>query len=416
VKLVAQVKLLPTAEQAVPLDATLQACNRAASAASARAFADEVFSRNELQKLVYADLKAGFGLSAQPAVRVVKKVVDAYAALRANARAGNLGVPGSRRRVKAESKPVVFRSEAAQPFDDRCLSWQLDARTVSIWTVAGRLKNIGFACSPEALELLAARKGETDLVQRDGRFYLYAVCEVPEAPLNGNPVGWLGVDLGIVNIATVSTGYRAGGRGLYRHRQRQLDLRRKLQAKATKAAKRLLKKRSRKETRHAANTNHIIAKTIVTEAQRTSAGIALEDLGGIRQRVRLRKPQQVALHSWAFHQLGTFLQYKARRAGVPLVHVDPAYTSQTCADCGHIDRRNRVSQALFVCRSCGVVAHADRNASRNIARKGKRTNQELRVGEVSVPAGTVVVNERSSARSEAATRSSEVHYHVDRRL
>ncbi|WP_405877843.1 zinc ribbon domain-containing protein [Streptomyces sp. NBC_00005] len=42
------------------------------------------------------------------------------------------------------------------------------------------------------------------------------------------------------------------------------------------------------------------------------------------------------------------------------MHVDPAYTSRTCAECGHIDRANRVSQAWFACRSCGFVDHADR--------------------------------------------------------
>ena len=50
-----------------------------------------------------------------------------------------------------------------------------------------------------------------------------------------------------------------------------------------------------------------------------------------------------------------------------MVHVDPAYTSQTCCECGHVDKNNRVDQALFICRNCGVVAHADRNASHNIA-------------------------------------------------
>ncbi|WP_420711416.1 zinc ribbon domain-containing protein [Streptomyces sp. NRRL F-5122] len=42
-----------------------------------------------------------------------------------------------------------------------------------------------------------------------------------------------------------------------------------------------------------------------------------------------------------------------------------------CCECGHIDNKNRASQALFTCRNCGVVAHADRNASRNIARRGE---------------------------------------------
>ena len=59
------------------------------------------------------------------------------------------------------------------------------------------------------------------------------------------------------------------------------------------------------------------------------------------------------------------------RAHVPLVYVDPAYTSQECAECHHIEKKNRVDQALFICRKCGLVAHADRNASHNIAARGE---------------------------------------------
>ncbi|HET6636386.1 MAG TPA: transposase, partial [Streptomyces sp.] len=238
-------------------------------------------------------------------------------------------------------------------------------------TTAGRIKNVSFACSPAALKILRQyRKGETDLIERDGVCYLIATCEVPEAE-QYEPDGFIGVDLGIVNIATASTGYQAAGRGLNRYRKRQLALRKKLQAKGTKSARRRLKARSRREQRHVKNTNHVIAKTIVTEAERTSRGISLEELKGIRQRVRLRKPQRVALHSWAFAQLGDFIVYKARRAGVPLVFVNPAHSSKECAACGHVDRLNRVSQAKFVCRSCGVVAHADRNASHVLARRGE---------------------------------------------
>ena len=173
----------------------------------------------ELRKHTYAELKAA-GLGAQVAQHTVKKVCDAYTSLRANLRAGNLGRPGSTRRKKAESTPVVFRPEAAHPFDDRCLSWQYDARTVSIRTTAGRLKNVGFACSAGALKTLReCRKGESDLIERDGVFYLIVVCEVPEAEPY-EPEDFVGVDLGIANIATTSTGYRAAGRGLNRHRKR----------------------------------------------------------------------------------------------------------------------------------------------------------------------------------------------------
>jgi putative transposase len=110
----------------------------------------------------------------------------------------------------------------------------------------------------------------------------------------------------------------------------------------------------------------------VAEAARTGHGIALEDLMGIRGRVRLRKPQRATLHSWrspARHVL-CFIAYKARRAGVAVVSVDPASTSQTCSQCEHVDKANRPHQPRFCCQSCGFAEHADRNAARNIAMRG----------------------------------------------
>ncbi|TDE55690.1 transposase, partial [Nonomuraea mesophila] len=280
------------------------------------------------------------------------------------------GKAGSTRRSPAESKPIAFRPDAAQPFDDRCLSWQIDARTVSIWTVTGRLKSLTFTASADQITLLSAyRKGESDLVCRDGMWFLMATCDLPDRPVTV-PDGFLGVDLGIANIATTSTGTRHCGKGLNAVRHRNRELRRRLQAKQTKSAKRLLKRRRRKEARFAANTNHVIAKQIVTEAERTGQGIALEDLQGIRDRVRLRKPQRVTLHSWSFHQLGSFIAYKAARNGVALIHIDPAYTSQQCSACGHVDKKNRPDQETFLCTSCGFAEHADVNAARNIASRG----------------------------------------------
>ncbi|MFH8269087.1 RNA-guided endonuclease InsQ/TnpB family protein [Streptomyces roseolus] len=369
-KIVTQVKLLPVSAHDVDaLTATLRACNRAANHASEVAFAKNLKRRNVLQKEVYFALKADYDLGAQPAVRVVKKVCDAYATLKGNIKAGNLGSEGSKRRLRAESKPIRFREDAAQPFDDRNLTWNLDARTVSIWTVAGRIKHIPFVCSSETLDLLASRKGESDLVMRDGMFFLIATIEVPEPPVS-EPAGFLGVDLGIVNIATTSDGEIMSGRRLNRYRRRMLNLRAKLQKKRTKSAKRALKRIRRRESRHAANTNHVIAKRLVATAERTSRGIALEDLGGIRQRVSAKKDQRARLHSWAFAQLGAFVEYKARRAGVPVVFVDPHNTSRQCSECKHTHRTNRVTQARFVCRSCGAVLHADHNGSRNIAHRG----------------------------------------------
>ncbi|MGW0578611.1 RNA-guided endonuclease InsQ/TnpB family protein [Streptomyces sp. NPDC002920] len=385
-KIVAQVKLLPaSAYDADALAATLRACNRAANAASEVAFRTGKVRRNVLQEAVYHRIKADFDLGAQPAVRVVKKVCDAYATLKANLKAGNYGSEGSKRRAKTESKPVVFREDAAQPFDDRILTWNLDRRTVSIWTVAGRLKDIPFVCSPGALELLASRKGESDLAWRDGKFFLIATIGIPE-PEMYEPDGFLGVDLGIINIATTSDGEIMSGRRVNRHRQHHRDLRTKLQKKRTKSAKRRLKRLRRRESRYTTQLNHIIAKKLVTTAERTSRGIALEDLKGIRQRVTARKDQRARLHSWAFAQLGAFVEYKARRTGVPVVHVDPRNTSRQCSECWHTHRSNRVDQTRFACRSCGVVLNADHNGSRNIAHRGEAVWKRGAVNRPRVPA------------------------------
>jgi IS605 OrfB family transposase len=331
------------------------------------AFERGEFKNFALRKHAYDAVKSRWNLGAQAAQHSIKKVCDAYTTLKANLRAGNLGRPGSRRYRGATEKPIVFRPQGAQPYDDRMLSWQIAKRTVSIWTTSGRVKNVAFTASPEQLATLALyRKGESDLLERDGMWFLNATCEVPEAPLNTDPVDFLGIDLGIVNIATTSDGEIMAGRELNRIRVRERGLRTKLQKKNTPSAKRRLKKRRRKEARRARGINHKIAKHVVAEAERTGRGIALEDLTGIRERVRLRKPQRATHSSWAFSQLGAFIAYKARKAGVPAVHVDPAYTSRTCAECGHVDKANRVSQAWFACRDCGFVDHADRNGSRNI--------------------------------------------------
>jgi hypothetical protein len=286
-----------------------------------------VFGKQALQRLTYGRLKE-LGLSAQPAIHVARKVAGAYVTLKANLQAGNLGKPGSKRRAALEAKPIRLRRDAAQPFDEGCLSWQLPARTVSIWTAAGRLAGIRFGCprrpgTPRWPRTVRARRTWCAATGNGS-------CTPPATSSDAaakDPDGFLGVDLGIANIAATGDGTRFCGKALNQVRHRNQRLRAKLQAKATKSAKRLLKKRNRKETRFAADTNHIIAKRIVTEAERTGRGIALEDLTGIRDRVRLRRPQRVTLHSWAFHQPGPVhrLQGDAGRGGSrlhrPDVHV-----------------------------------------------------------------------------------------------
>ena len=211
VTLVVKVRMLPTDAEAVALQPTLVACNTAASWLSAVMHAARVHRKHDVQKRFYTDLRERYGLAAQPAIRVISKVADAYASLRANLATGNYGPPGSDRRRKVEEAPITFRPSSAQPFDARCLSWRFPDESggrqamVSIWTVAGRLKNIPIMGDSKQLMLLRNRViGETDLINRDGKWFLYATIDAPEAPLAEPSNGFLGVDMGIVNIATTS--------------------------------------------------------------------------------------------------------------------------------------------------------------------------------------------------------------------
>jgi len=342
VKLIAQVQLRPTPEQADALRRTLEVANAAANDISVHAWEHRVFGQYELHKDLYYSIKARYDLTAQMVVRLIAKVADAYKMDRTSKR--------------------TFRSHGSIAYDDRILRWYPD--TVSIWTVTGRLR-MPFVCADRQREMLAFRQGESDLVCADGKWYLLATCEVPEQP-QGTPDDWLGVDLGAKNIAVTSDGdVMSGGRvrGL-RHRHHRL--RQRLQSKGTKSAKRLLKKRRRKEARFQRDVNHCISKRIVREAERSGRGIALEDLKGIRTRVSARKPQRRTLHSWAFAQLRSYIEYKARRDGVSVVVVDPRNTSRTCPVCEHCEKANRPNQSTFSCRSCGFSGFADQIAATNI--------------------------------------------------
>ena len=79
-----------------------------------------------------------------------------------------------------------------------------------------------------------------------------------------------------------------------------------------------------------------------------------------------------AILSSTWGQTKIYLQYKARRQGKLVIEVPPFYSSQECAACGHVHQDNRVSQAEFVCLSCGNTDHADHNAAKVIAMRGVR--------------------------------------------
>ncbi len=340
-------KLAPSPEQSTALLETMHAFNDACNAIAETAFAEQLANKFALQKVVYREARTQYGLSSQLAIRAISKVVDSY--------------------KRDKSIKPTFRREGAVTYDERVMSFK-GLNTVSLLTVQGRVL-VPFRIGGYQQSRLDSIKGQADLLYRNGIFSLAVTLDVPEVTPEPTTEA-LGVDLGIINIATDSRGETFSGIAIEKTRRKMLTLRSSLQARGTKSAKRHLKTLSGKEARFRKNTNHVISKRIVQKAKTNKQAIAIEELRHIRQRTErtVRHSRRVRQSSWSFWQLRFFLSYKAALAGVSLHTVDPRNTSRTCSECGHCAKENRKSQACFLCVNCGHTDNADRNAAINISR------------------------------------------------
>ena len=204
-----------------------------------------------------------------------------------------------------------------------------------------------------------------------GQYHCTLLVEkyIEQLPENDKVVG---VDLGINNLATTSEGEIHSGSRVDNVRRRCGRARKTFQRTGTKSAKKRLKKLAGRQSRFQKDINHQISKQIVLKAKALGFGIGLENLSGIRSRTEktVRRKQRSRHSNWSFFQLHTFISYKAQLAGVPVIFVDPSYTSQTCNRCGHCEKTNRAG-SQFKCQSCKYACHADFNGAVNIASRAK---------------------------------------------
>jgi IS605 OrfB family transposase len=339
------VKLAPSPEQHEALIQTMEVFNEACNAISEAAHCLHRYSKFTLQKLAYQDIRNEYGLSAQMAIRAIAKVAESY---------------------KAEKKSQhEFKPHSAMVYDQRIFSWK-SSDAVSLLTTQGR-QTIPISAGDYQRARMDYKAKQTDLVLRHGNFYLALVIDVP-SPVADVAIGSLGVDLGVNNLAVDNDGQFYSGKDVDEVRERTDALKASLQSRGTKSATRHLKKLSGKESRFRRSVNHTISKQLVSKAKDTQRCIALEDLGGVGE-ATVRHSQRRRHKSWAFSQLRSFIEYKAKAAGVMVRFVNPSYTSQECPHCHHIAKSNRKSQSLFVCQQCGYSLHADIVGAINISRR-----------------------------------------------
>ena len=216
---------------------------------------------------------------------------------------------------------------------------------------------------------------------RNNNLILNLNLDIPYNPKNETVEGrTLGVDLGIkypaymcLNDDTYKREHIGSIDDFLRIREQMQDRRRKLQhdlkfikgGKGRKKKTQALDRLRDKEKNFATTYNHMISKNVVEFAKKNQCEyINMEKLtkDGFNNKI---------LRNWSYYQLQQYIEYKAEREGIKVRYIDPAYTSQTCARCGHIDKENRQTQEKFICTKCGFELNADHNASINIARSDK---------------------------------------------
>jgi len=195
--------------------------------------------------------------------------------------------------------------------------------------------------------------------------YAYITGEFKE-PDEAQSNNYIGVDLNtkghcaVIGIPTTGKIIKLGKKALHTHTKYK-NIRKKLQKKNKYKKLRQIKRR---ESNIVRDLNHKISKKVVLTAKENNCSIKLEDLKGIRNNKKQTRSFKYSLSSWSYYQLKEFILYKAKKFGVVVGLIDPAYSSQKCSLCGTLGHRKDKG---FVCAKCGHVDHADANAAFNIA-------------------------------------------------
>src|SRR5215813_3114401 len=336
-----KIKLEATEQSSRSLSETQKAYLVALNHSSKVAFEKKVFNSVALHHVTYQDVRELTELPANLVCSARSVVAEAY--------------------KRDKEKHHRWKETAAMRYDARTLTVRLDQEYATLTTLDGRVRVSLILSNYHRQYLDGTWEVEpTATVSRNGKvWYLGLICtkDVP----GSESEGVVGVDSGIIRIATVNTGKTFNG-GIIKHiRERRFKQRRDLQSARHKSRnqRRLLKRLAGKEKRGVEWLLWNVANGIVGEALKAGAGtIAVEDLKGIRSRIKVAKKQRLIQHGWPFSSLFLKIAHVASKHGIRMESVEARNTSRTCHKCGHCDKANRKSQTVFVCVRCGHKSNA----------------------------------------------------------
>lgn len=374
-----RIHLHPTPEQAVALQETLRQFTAAFNAVCTYGWQHQEKNGVRLHHATYRETKAACpGLVSDLLIQARVKATEAVKSALTWKTRHEASYPKKVAKALKRGKPVPVFKPVRCPMSLCCpirynektytLNWM--TQSVRLSTCAGK-QSIPFTLPAYSAKYSGGTVCTADLCYRKGKWWLHVVVSVPEPRIEkSNEV--IGVDLGLKRPAVTSNRQFLGSPYWKEVERRRVRLKRKLQSKGTKSAKKHLRKLSGKQMRFRRDADHVLSKRIIQNAPPGST-IVLENLTNIRDHSKIGKSKKNdtkrRLHSWTFAQLYDFIAYKAQERGIAVVKIDPRHTSQTCSRCGYQARNNRRSQSLFLCRKCGYQLNADLNASINIREK-----------------------------------------------
>ena len=245
-----------------------------------------------------------------------------------------------------------------------------DTKLAKFWlkipTMQRRQFWVAIKVAKEKEELLGYKFCDSKIIKRKNGWFAHITIE-KEIIIKTNYKDVLGIDLGSRRVASVvhlSDGIPIYyGKEIRQIRGHYFHLRKSL---GIKKANKTIRKIADAEKRKVNDQLHKISRKIVNQALETNSLIVLGDLKGIRTKKEHGRRFNRKLSSMPFHKLSNYITYKANWAGIQVITVSEAYTSQTCHKCNEIGIRNR---GLFTCK-CGYQDNSDRNGAINIALRG----------------------------------------------
>ena len=356
----AKLQIYPTDAMIACFKQTTHAYRDACNYVSNYVFETKNLTQPVIQKVVYGTLRERYGLRSQMAISVIRTVIARYKTILTN-------------------EKTWIKPEFKQPQLD--LVWNRDYSLTrhglfSVNTLAGR-KQVAYASKAMQQYFDGTWSfGTAKLIHKHKKWFLHIPVTKDISEVTTNDISHIvGIDLGINFLATTYDSHGKtqffNGRPIKQKRAAYKALRSELQHRQTPSARKRLKQIGQRENRWMADVNHQISKALVTNSPKNTLFV-LEDLTGIRNATeKVKRKDRYVSVSWSFFDFRQKLEYKALLYGHAAIFVDPAYTSQACPKCGHIERSNRNKKTHnFKCCNCGYQSNDDRVAAMNLYHKG----------------------------------------------